>query len=257
MLEPVLAPLFAHAALVPGETVLDIGCGRGASTLMAAAIVGPGGAVTAVDVASDLIDAASALPVATDAAPIEWIAADAQRTSLGKHRFAAVISRFGVMFFDDPVEAFANLRRATKPGGRLAVATWRPRDASEFQYAGSDAITAALRDAGHDVPTTDPAAGPYSFGVDAHVHDVLGRAGWRDVVVHPVEMPLMFAGPGASVDDAVDMAMGMPGVRSMIEPYGDGASEIAAAALRTVYASHHDGTGVKLLAAMTIITADT
>ncbi|CAN5365166.1 methyltransferase domain-containing protein [soil metagenome] len=255
MLEPVHEPLLAIAALAPGERVLDVGCGRGSTARRAAMAVGPSGSVVAVDVAVRLIAAAEATPLPADAAPIEWVVGDAQHVELPLAGVDAVISRFGVMFFDDPVDAFANIRRATRPGGRLAVATWRPRDASPFQSAGYDAAMRVLKAEGYDVTPKDPAGGPFSFGVDKKVHEILGGAGWTDVVVHAVEMPLYFAGPGASADDAVEVALGMAGWQDMLAPFDDAAREIAAAALRDVYGRNHDGTGVRLDAAMAVLGA--
>jgi SAM-dependent methyltransferase len=257
MLEPVLDPLFEHAALRRGETVLDVGCGAGATTFRAATAV-PGGTVVAVDVSAELVEAASSAArsrATSDAAPIEWIVADAQRADLGDRRFDAVISRFGVMFFDDPVEAFANLRRSTRAGGRLAVATWRPRDQSDFQSVGFNALNDALISAGNDVTVPDPAAGPYSFGIDDHIHAVLGSAGWTDVVVHPIELDLYFAGPGITPAQAADVAVTMGGMATFLEPYGDDGLSIARQALVEAYTPFHDGVGVRLGAAMTVITA--
>jgi SAM-dependent methyltransferase len=255
MLDPVLDPLFDAAALAPPEAVLDVGCGRGVTTRAAAAIVGTTGRVTAVDVAPDLIEAAAARAVPDGAAPIEWLVADAQRAPFADGSFDAVISRFGVMFFDDAVAAFANLRRAVRPGGRLAVCTWRPRDASPFQHAGYDAIVTALTAAGYDIAAGDPTAGPYAFGVDSYVHEVLGAAGWHDIVLTPLEMPLYFAGPETSPLDAVGVALGMHGTRAMLAPFDDRARDIAHDALLHAYERHHDGSGVRLDAAMVLITA--
>ena len=259
MLAPVLEPLFGHAALRPGERVLDVGCGRGATTFVAAELVGASGAVAAVDVSADLIADArsSAASDRADRAPIDWIVADAQRGDLGDGRFDAVISRFGVMFFDDPVEAFANLRRATRDGGRVAIATWQPRDACDFQALGWQAIVGTLRSHGYAVDDPDPTAGPYAFGVDDVVRSVLDDAGWRNVDIHPVELALHYGGPGASPEDAVGTAMGMPALQSFLASHGDGASELATAALLDVFSAHHDGTGVRLDATIVMTTATT
>lgn len=255
MLEPVHEPLFRLAALQPDERVLDVGCGRGATARRAAIEVGATGSVLAVDVADSLIEAARSTPAPAGAAPTDWVVGDAQRTEFRVASIDVVVSRFGVMFFDDPVAAFANLRSAVRPGGRLSVATWQPRDACPFQSAGYDAVMRALRDHGYDPEPTDPAAGPLSFGVPERVHDVLGGAGWSDVEVHPVEMPLYFGGPGASPDDAVDLALGMAGWKQMLSAFDDAAWNEVAEALRETYARHHDGTGVRLDAAMTVLTA--
>ncbi|MEM1215183.1 MAG: class I SAM-dependent methyltransferase [Bacteroidota bacterium] len=191
MLVPLLDPLFAHAALRSGEQVLDIGCGRGATTYRAAREVGRTGAVTAVDVSSDLLaEAQSVASPASGDATIDWLVADAQRAELGDARFDAAISRFGVMFFDDAVAAFANVRRAVTAGGRLAMVTWRPHNTCDFHTVGWDAVNEALRANGYDVADSDPAAGPFSLGVDDVVQSVLGDAGWVGIEIEPLRWVL-------------------------------------------------------------------
>jgi SAM-dependent methyltransferase len=100
-----------------------------------------------------------------------------------------VISRFGVMLFDDPVAAFANLRRATRRGGRLAVAVWLPRDASERQRRSVDVALATARPAGHELVAGPPDGGPFAFGIERHTRRVLARAGWEHVVFTRHDLP--------------------------------------------------------------------
>ncbi|MCR5880984.1 class I SAM-dependent methyltransferase [Phenylobacterium sp. J367] len=112
------------AALAPsaGERLLDIGCGAGETTIELAERVQPGGAVVGLDISRPLLEAARAR-----AAPsgVEFIEADAQTHAFPPGSFDGVFSRFGVMFFADPVAAFTNIRRALKSGGRLAFVCWR------------------------------------------------------------------------------------------------------------------------------------
>ena len=163
-LAPVSAHLFAAAGLAPGEAVLDVGCGTGPTTRDAAAGVGPTGRVTGLDVSQDMLDAAAAVPATADAAPIDWLLADATTWSPpDPPAYDVVLSRFGVMFFSDPAAAFAHLAQATRPGGRLALAVWDRRDASELFAVPLRAALEAM--AGHgvtpDVPADDE--GPFSL----------------------------------------------------------------------------------------------
>jgi SAM-dependent methyltransferase len=255
MLAPVLEPLLRHAAISPGERILDVGSGRGATSLAAAELAGPTGFVTAADVSPVLVEACRQLVPAAGSASIDWLVADAQRAELGPGRFDVVISRFGVMFFDDPVAAFSNLATATRVGGRLAVSTWRPRDQSPFGSAVGTSMDAALVEAGYSVESTDPAGGPFSFGVDSFVIDVLTRAGWSDVALTEYTLPLLFGGPGISAEEAAELAMGMPGYQLAMARYDERASEIAGRAVLDLFRTLHDGSGVPLEAAVVVVTA--
>ncbi len=164
--------------LQPGERVLDVGCGAGATTMDLARIVGAKGAVTGVDISDTLLGAARERPVKPGAARITWISGDAQTHAFRPSSFDAVYSRFGVMFFEDPGAAFANLRRAVRDGGRMAFACWRRAEDNPWMslpmQAAQDLVEAPPRPA--------PGwPGPFAFAEEARVRDVLDAGGWRDV----------------------------------------------------------------------------
>ncbi|MEH3061597.1 MAG: class I SAM-dependent methyltransferase [Methylobacterium radiotolerans] len=182
MFVPLTEALFARAGLAPGETVLDIGCGAGATTLEAARRVGPAGSVTGADISAPLLAVGRerAEAEAPGSASLRFVAADVETADLG--RFDHVVSRFGVMFFADSARAFANVRRMLRPGGRMTFLCWRPlaenlwvgvpRDAvlpllpevppppqpdtpGPFRFADADPLVALLRSAGFDAVTCD------------------------------------------------------------------------------------------------------
>src|SRR5919202_367006 len=142
----------------PGEHVLDVGCGSGQTTLQLADAVGPDGRVVGVDVSSQLLAAARRRP---RPANVAFEQADAQ-TYAFERPFDAIYSRFGVMFFADPVAAFANLRRALKPGGRMAFVCWR-------EEAANPMMTVPMAAAAKHLPPLPPPAqdahapGPFAF----------------------------------------------------------------------------------------------
>src|SRR5262245_150939 len=113
----------AVAAHSPHE-LLDVGCGTGGTTVAIARRLGATASCTGVDISVPMIEAARAR-ADRDGAPVAFIVADAQTYSFEAARFDAIVSRFGVMFFSDPVAAFSNLRRAARDGARLQVIAWR------------------------------------------------------------------------------------------------------------------------------------
>ena len=125
-LAPLLHLLLDPAIIRPDQRVLDVGCGTGASLLSISPLVGPGGRVTGIDIAAPLLVRARERLSERAVRNVELIEADAQTHSFGRTRYDAIVSRFGVMFFSDPVAAFANLRRALAPDGRLAFVCWAP-----------------------------------------------------------------------------------------------------------------------------------
>jgi len=122
--------VFAEAVLerakpAAGEAALDIGCGCGATTLELGRRVGAKGRALGVDVSRPMLERARARAAAAGAAQVAFLAADAQTAPLEPAAFDLLVSRFGVMFFTDPTAAFANLRRALRPGGRVTFVCWQ------------------------------------------------------------------------------------------------------------------------------------
>lgn len=250
-LQPVAHLLADAAAIQPGEIVLDIGCGRGVTTRDAAVAAGPRGLVVGVDVASNLIDHARSAPA--EGAPIEWIVADAQMHSFSS-RFDAVISRFGVMFFDDPVVALTNVRRATNTGGRLCVVVWQSRDRAEVLRRPLDIAVHAAADAGFHVDVPSPYEGAHSWSDEAEVRDLLGAAGWRDVSFAAHQLDLYAFGPGP-VDELVGRTLAMgPVYRALLDAPADVVERVRVA-LEADLEQDHDGTGVRMGAAVVVVGA--
>lgn len=175
------AGIMPFAAAKPGESVLDIGCGGGQTTRLLAQAVGTKGVVTGVDISGPLLEAARKRSVGED--NILYVQSDA-----AFHPFTPVydlvFSRFGVMFFDDPPAAFANIRKALKPGGRLAFVCWRP--AAENQWVMLPA--GAARDLLPPQPPPDPLApGPFAFADRGRVESILTSAGFRAVKIEKLD----------------------------------------------------------------------
>ena len=184
--------------LQPGERVLDVGCGAGATTMDLAKIVGAKGAVTGVDISDNLLGVAREREPKAGSARISWISADAQTYAFRPSSFDAIYSRFGVMFFEDPKAAFENLRLATRDGGRMSFSCWR-------SVADNPWMTLPLKAAGELVETPAQAApgapGPFAFADERRVREVLESAGWNNVQIEPFDAAI----GGADLDATAQM----------------------------------------------------
>ena len=185
MLQPFAERLTAAAFPGEGDWVLDIGCGAGATTLAMARRLGPKGLALGVDISGPLVAAAKARAEAEGLEQAGFVEADAQAYRFDPGAFDAVISRFGVMFFDDPEGAFANIRKGVKPGGRLTFIAWRSPMENPFMITAFQAAAPFLP----AMPPPDPnAPGQFAFADGAKVRRILEAAGWRDVDVAPMDV---------------------------------------------------------------------
>jgi SAM-dependent methyltransferase len=180
--DTMLAPFGSHvlraAALEPGEHVLDVGCGNGALSLEAARAVSPGGSVIGLDLSAPML-AVARRRAEGSGADVTFVQGDAQTASIGQP-VDVVMSRFGVMFFDDPIAAFANLARATRSGGRLCFVCWQEMFANEWLAVPAGAIVAHV---GLPEMPEAGAPGPFALADTSRTTDILESAGWSDVGV--------------------------------------------------------------------------
>jgi SAM-dependent methyltransferase len=251
-LAPAADLLLATAAPAPGERVLDVGCGTGATTRVAASAVGTGGAVVGVDVAAEMLDVARTVPIAGAAAPIDWVLADATGWDGPSGGFDLVLSRFGVMFFDDPATAFTNLHRLTAPGGRLCIATWERRTESALFDVPLAVVLerCAAWDLEPEVPDLDWA--PCSLHPEACV-DLLARTGWSDVQTRTHRVPLY---PGGRVGPVAAAAASLESgiARLVADPLTEAQRDEIRASMAEVYAGHLDADGVVVLDGAVVVT---
>jgi len=179
--------LLARAAPGPGERALDIGCGTGATTLALAERVGPGGAVLAVDISAPMLAVARARCAAQGLDQVRLLCADAQSHAFERATYDLLVSRFGVMFFSDPVAAFGNLRQALQPGGRLAFVCWGPLDDNPWFAL---PLAVGVRALGPPDPEPPRAPGPLAFAETGYVEEILARAGFAGIRIETVTDPL-------------------------------------------------------------------
>lgn len=185
LFQPFAALLVDAAVAARGGRVLDVGCGAGGTTLAVAKALGPDSRCTGIDISAPLIAMARARAAAEGAANVTFIEADAQTHGFSAGSFDTVISRLGVMFFDDPEAAFANLRRAARSEAQLAFLAWRSRDENSFMTAAERAAAAVVTELairGNDGP------GQFGLASGERVKAILEASGWTSIEVRAVDI---------------------------------------------------------------------
>jgi len=189
----------ARLAPAPGERLLDLGCGCGATTLALARRVAPGGHVVGLDLSEPMLARARERAAEAGLANLSFRVADVQTAPLDAGAFDAAFSRFGVMFFADPAAAFANVRGALRPGGRLTFACWRPVKENPWVLVPMAAAAPLLS---LPPPAPEGAPGPFAFGDAGRVRRILEQAGFADIAIDGVELPMTPG--GGDLDAAAD-----------------------------------------------------
>jgi SAM-dependent methyltransferase len=231
----------------PGERVLDIGCGCGQTTVELAALVGPTGAVLGVDVSAPMLEVARRRAVPGGAARAEFRQIDAQTGDLGGQAFDGMFSRFGVMFFSDPGAAFANIRKALRPSGRLAFVCWRPFAINDWMRVPMEAALPLLP----PMPQADPTApGPFAFADPDRIRAVLAEGGFKSVTIAPFDSSI----DSPDVEQALDLALRMGPLGRALREHPERMSEIADA-VRHALSGYESPSGVKLPAAIWVVRA--
>jgi len=247
-IEPLGLAAIERARVAAGEHVVDVGCGCGQTTLQLAERVGPEGAVLGIDVSARMLGRARERAKAL--ANVRFENADAQTHRFGE-RFDLVFSRFGVMFFADPVAAFANLHGALRPGGRLAFVCWQAIDRNPWLLVPLRALAGIV-----ELPAPPPpgAPGPFAFADPERVRGILGRAGFAGVELAPLEGELAI-GAGGDLERAVGFAMQMGPASALLRDAGPALQERAREAIRAALAPLVTPTGVRAESAAWAVTA--
>jgi SAM-dependent methyltransferase len=237
----VAALLQAAARPLPGERVLDIGCGTGATTVPFAAAVAPGGHVTGVDISEPMLGQASKNIAASGLANVSLIRADAQAHRFEPESFDLGISRFGVMFFADPVAAFANICGALRPGGRLHLAVWSSL-ADNLHWKIPFEI--AVGHLGPPAPVDPHAPGPMAFADPEYFRRVLAGAGFAGIAIAPQPFQIVGQSPESEAEHA---AMFGPAWRLMEEKNASEAARRAIVAeTASAFARYATAQGLRL-----------
>jgi ubiquinone/menaquinone biosynthesis C-methylase UbiE len=230
----------------PGERAVDLGCGCGASTLRLAERVGPAGKVLGIDISGPMLararDRARSMP---------WI--EFQEADAAEHRFAQhsdlVYSRFGSMFFADPVAAFSNLKMALRAGGRLCLICWRSAEDNPWYFIPLRAAETVVPPL---APTEPGAPGPFAFASGERLRDVLGQAGFSNVETERVDTTVVTSTTG--LGEAVEFSMVAGPVARMLAGTDAETAARARTAVTTALRDHVRDDRVALAASIWIAT---
>ena len=201
MLAPFAERVLSVAHLNNGEFVLDVGCGAGALSLKAAEQVGNSKGVLGIDVSEPLLALAQRRADEVGA-PARFLQADASQY-VTDQAADAMISRFGVMFFDDPIAAFQNLRQSLRSGGRLTFACWQHLSQNDWAFAPLQAAMPFLKEPPE--PTDPNAPGPFAFHDKDRLEGILSGAAWDAIEIEPVEIDMVL--PGKDVEDSASFML--------------------------------------------------
>lgn len=236
-----------------GQRLLDVGCGTGPTTQQIARIVAPDGTVTGADIAPAMVVVAAERARAAGVDNATFVVADAQTADLGRDAYDAAFSRFGVMFFSDPVAAFANIRAALRPGGRVVFACWQELLRNEWMFVPGAAAIAA---SGQPPNMPEPGApGPFSLCEPQRVRTVLGDAGFSGVELDDVRREVVVSEAG--MDGFVQGLSRMGAVREQLELFADDPAmrERILEAVRDELSRRLDGGELRLTSAAWVVSA--
>jgi ubiquinone/menaquinone biosynthesis C-methylase UbiE len=238
---------------LPGQHILDVGCGFGDTTQRIASLVGSGGEAVGVDAAQRFIDTAQAETAELGINNARFETADVQERVPGGP-YDAAFSRFGTMFFANPVVALRNVRQALVPGGTLTMVVWRQRIDNDWLYRAQTIVEQIVnRPDEYDEPTCGP--GPFSMANADTTTDVLRHAGYEDVALHRCDLPITI---GSDLDEAIAMVMALGPAGEILRLQGDRAAHLhdqVIEALRDGLAEFEGPEGVTAGASTWIVSA--
>lgn len=245
--------VFPSLPVREGDRVLDVGCGFGDTAIKLARLVGPRGEVIGVDCCDSFLNYAAQDIEASGLTNISVIRGDAELT-LPEGQFDFVFSRFGTMFFANPVAGLRNMRKALKPGGRMVHIVWRDRADNPWLSMAKDIVLTFLPPPGDDALTCGP--GPFSMANQETVTAMMTAAGYENIDFQRVDAPVLI---GNDVEDAVAFQLALGPAGEVYREAGDAAeakrAEIEAALATAINKQKIDADGIVMDSSSWVISA--
>ncbi len=234
---------------VPGEHIIDIGCGCGQTSLALAARVAPSGSVVGIDLSRPMLEVARQRPRPAANLRLDFRQLDAQDGDIGRFGFDAAFSRFGVMFFSDPVAAFRNIRASLKPGGRLVFVCWRPLAENPWMLAPLQAARPFIPPVAPPDPT---APGPFAFADAGRVRAILSNAGFASVTTEPFDARI----GGGDLEQSLTLALRVGPLGSALREHPELSGKVTGT-VRELLSKYLTPGGVLMPSAVWIVRART
>jgi SAM-dependent methyltransferase len=238
--------LMEAAAVEVGERVLDLGCGNGQCTREAALAAGAGGEALGIDLSAAMLRVAADLARREGVGNVRFVQGDAQVHPFEPGFFDVALSRTGAMFFADQVAAFRNVARALRPGGRLALVSWRGMAENEWINALRDALLPGVV----APPPPPDAPTPFRHADPSGTRALLAEAGFEEVALEPLDATMYF---GRDADQGFPILRGLLGW--MVRDLDADAAAQAFLRLRELLRAHETPEGVAFRCAAWLITA--
>jgi SAM-dependent methyltransferase len=253
MLAPIAEALMDHARVDGARAVLDVGCGGGSETLMLAQRLGPDACILGVDVSEPMLEVAKQHleSVGEIGRGVGFLQADASSHDFAEQQFDLLFSRFGVMFFDQPTAAFAKLRSAMLPEGRLAFACWQALASNPWTALPLKAALTVLP----PPPKPEPRApGPFAFADPDYVTGLLSDAGWQDISITPHAVTMRWDG-SAGFENTVRELVNTGPVGRLLADVDRPTRDAVHAAAADVLKTHFKDDALALPGAVWLVTA--
>ena len=235
-----------------GESILDIGCGTGSTTLAIAERVGSTGSVTGADISTPMLALAGQRAKDAEYEHVRFENVDVQSHAFGPERFDAAFSRFGVMFFEQPADAFTNVFNTLGKHGRLAFVCWQSPAKNPWQSMAAEALGSLVE---LPPPAPERAPGPFAFQEADYVCDILSKAGFAAIELSNHEQTLEMY-PGMGLTETVEAYMSInPALRATIAEMPEEKRTRVVDALVDTFRPYHSDRGLVLESAISLVTA--